>query len=655
MPVKIIRKSASQPNALHQAPQAVAVPSTNPLPADAPIRSAASNVVQMPIEKPARTAPPVVESKESWDRPGVSPRPPARTVTLATVLMTVGASDLTPSAKRDMSWAIRTFARATGRTPSDILAEPKAVRDHLTSMSPAMLGLAPSAFYNVKALLRKAMRLTGRAVRPRSRNRSVALDAQWAPLFSKLPGRRAKARLGGFIAYCSAEKYAPADIETGHVQRHAHVLESEGIDPKWAKTVERTVHEWNKMAEELEFWPKAKLATPWKPKKAFTPLLEEFSEAYQQSVKDYLSYLQNPPIEDELAPIKGLRPGSIRTRLFLLRYMAAVLRTKGWSDVDLSSVNSLVSKAALDILLQHKSPEPGGSGSNAQYVLRVVVLKSIAKYWAAAPRNVIDSLSRVIGRYAVKTHAMAPVNRRKLNELSSLEVRAKLLSLATRVFKALGEVKSQDLKARDAALALSALYVELACMWPGRVGTLSKIHLTKNIVRSGHGRTERVFLHFVAGEIKTNVPVDVELPPHLVAFLDLFLTRYRHLLLGAPSEYLFPARNGGPRSCSTIYRSVTSITRRFVGVPINPHLFRHLTATMFLERRPGDYETVRRTLTHTSLDQAHQSYIAVDDRAAVRRFDEVILEAKEEALSSLRRGRTRAPATRSAIKSRKRK
>jgi hypothetical protein len=410
MPVKIIRKSALQPNVQHQAPQAVADPSAKPFPADAPTqcKPAASNVVQMPIEKPARTAPPAFVAKESWDRPGARPLPPTRAVTLANVLMAVDASDLTPSAKRDMSWAIRVFARATGRTPSDIPAEPTGVREHLTAMSPAMLGLKASAFYNVKALLRKAIRFTGKTVRPRSRKRNVALNAQWSPLFSKLPGRRAKARLGGFITHCSAQGYEPPNIETGHLLRYAHVLESEGIDPKWAKTVERTVQEWNKMVEELDFWPKATLAAPWKRKEAFTPALEKFPEAYQQSVKDYLSYLQNPPIEDELAPIRGLRPGSIRTRLFLLRYMAAVLRTKGWSDADLSSVNSLVSKAALDILLQHKSPEPGGSGSNAQYVLRGVVLKSIAKYWAAAPQDVIKSLSRVIGRYAVKTRRPPP-------------------------------------------------------------------------------------------------------------------------------------------------------------------------------------------------------------------------------------------------------
>src|SRR5262249_20125571 len=149
----------------------------------------------------------------------------------------------------------------------------------------------------------------------------------------------------------------------------------------------------------------------------------------------------------------------------------------------------------------------------------------------------------------------------------------------------------------------------LALMWPGRVGTLSKIHLTNNIIRSGHGRAQRVFLHFAADQVKNGEPVEVELPPHLVTMIDTYLARYRPLLLAEPSDHLFPARNGGPRSCSTIYGSVTSITRRYVGKPVNPHLFRHITATLFLERRPGDYETVRRTLTHKSLDMAHQHYI----------------------------------------------
>ncbi len=151
-----------------------------------------------------------------------------------------------------------------------------------------------------------------------------------------------------------------------------------------------------------------------------------------------------------------------------------------------------------------------------------------------------------------------------------------------------------------------------------------------------------MFLHFQESEIKNGVPVEVELPPHLVALVNSYLTRYRPLLTVQPSDYLFPGSGGGPRSTTAIYDAVTKITHRYVGVRLNPHFFRHLTATVYLERRPGDYETVRRTLAHTSLDMAHQAYVGVDDKAAVRRFDETILQAKEEAVALSRRRRRTA-------------
>lgn len=632
MAIKIIRKVPPQQGPPHQDLKAACV-HLFPRVEDARDVPTSPRIVVAPIEEHA------VRGQESW---GASTRPPlaaARTATLATALTNLEASGLTPSAKRDISWAIRIFSRGTGRTPSDIAANASAIRAHLVTMSPAMLGLgSTSSFYNLKSLLRRGVRLVGMPMRPKVRDRTVALNAQWSPLFNKLPGRRAKARLGGFVTYCSAEGYDPANVEAGHVERYARVLECEGIDCNWSTTITRMVQEWNQAAADLDFWPKTPLHTPWTPIEAFTPPLEALPKAYQQSVNDYIGYLLDPPIEDELAPLKGLRPGSVPTRMFLLRYMAAVLRKNGWSDAELSSVNALVAAPAIDVLLEHKSPQQDGTG-RAQYVVRLVVLKSIAKYWAAAPKTVIAKISRLIGRYAVKTHAMAPVNRKKLAELSGVDARANLLNLAPRVFHALHEVPSGELVERDATLALAALYVGLACMWPGRVGTLSKIHLTKNIRTSGHGRDKRVFLHFLAGEIKNGVPAEVELPPHLVSFLDVFLARYRPLLVRQPSDFLFPAKGGGPRSASTMYGSVTSITRRYVGKPVNPNLFRHFTSTVFLERRPGEYETVRRVLGHTSLDMAHQHYVGIDDRAAAARFDEVIRQAGKDSLSSQGRRR----------------
>lgn len=578
-------------------------------------------------------------TSSTWD--GVDTRPVARRTpaTLATVITTADESAVTPQQKRDIKWAASTLARAMGRPPSDILADAPALRAELGGMSPALLGLkTPAALHNLKSLIRKGMRLVGKPVLPRAR--PAPLTDPWQTLFACLPGRSAKARLGGFVSFCSVNGYKPEDIGDGHLARFAHKLETDSLDPRWQKKVQATVNAWNKAAAEVAQWPKNHIRTPWKPKEVFTPPLAALPLMYQDSVRDYLGYCQNPPDDDEQAPRKGLREGSLRTRIFLLRYMAAVLLQAGWPEDALTSVNDLVEPDALDILLKYKAPAPDGAG-RAQYLVRTVVLKSIAKYWAAAPVEVVKSLSRIINRYSIKRHSMAPSNRRKLMKLSGSEVRAKLLTLAARIYEALGRIPASNLKPRDASVALAALYVEMALMWPGRVGTLSKIHLTTNLIRSGHGRSERMFLHFTESEIKNGVAADPELPPHLVALVNLYLTRYRPLLLDGPSDYLFPAKGGKPRSSSSIYGAVTKLTHRYVGAKINPHLFRHLTATIYLERRPEDYETVRRTLAHTSLDMAHQAYVGVDDRSAVRRFDNVILEAKEEAVAQSRRGHPR--------------
>lgn len=597
--------------------------------------------------------PPGPPTRNTWDGgrdPLVVRRAPA---TLATVLAAVDESAEPPRRKCDIRWGINTFARGTGRTPSDILADAPSVRGELASMSPAMLGLkTEAALHNLTSLLRKGLRMVGRPVLPHGR--TEPLTGLWPALYERLPGRSAKARLGPFLSWLSENRYEPEDVSDGHVVRFAHNLEADSLDAQWQKKIHLAVNAWNKAATEIAQWPKNHIRTPWKSKEVFTPALAALPHLYQDSVRDYLGYCQNPPDDDEQAPRKGLREGSLRTRVFLLRYMAAILLQAGWPGDALTSVNDLVEPDALDVLLKYKAPAPDGTG-RAQYLVRIVVLKSIAKYWAAAPDEVVKSLSRIINRHSKKSHSMAPSNRRKLIMLSGSEVRAKLFTLAPRVYEALERVPAGSLKARDASLALAALYVEMSIMWPGRVGTLSKIHLTRNLIRSGHGRLERMFLHFQESEIKNGVPVDVELPPHLVALVNLYLTRYRPLLLDGPSEYLFPAKNGGPRSSTTIYHGVTKLTHRYVGVKINPHLFRHLMATIFLEQRPGDYETVRRTLAHTSLDMAHQAYVGVDDRSAVRRFDDVILEAKEEAVALSRRKRARSGGPQEAPRTRTRR
>ena len=64
---------------------------------------------------------------------------------------------------------------------------------------------------------------------------------------------------------------------------------------------------------------------------------------------------------------------------------------------------------------------------------------------------------------------------------------------------------------------------------------------------------------------------------------------------------------------------------------MNPHLFRHATAKLYLRVNKGDYETVRRVLAHRSIVTTTKFYTGLVTAPAVRHFDEIILKQRKDA------------------------
>jgi integrase len=76
---------------------------------------------------------------------------------------------------------------------------------------------------------------------------------------------------------------------------------------------------------------------------------------------------------------------------------------------------------------------------------------------------------------------------------------------------------------------------------------------------------------------------------------------------------------------------ISEAGRQYLGVEINPHLFRHLAAKLYLDEHPGGYEVVRRTLGHTSLDTTSRFYAGQETGRSIRHFDRTILKLREQA------------------------
>ncbi len=63
---------------------------------------------------------------------------------------------------------------------------------------------------------------------------------------------------------------------------------------------------------------------------------------------------------------------------------------------------------------------------------------------------------------------------------------------------------------------------------------------------------------------------------------------------------------------------------------VNPHLFRHFGSLTYLQQHPGQFEVMRRVLGHTSTATLTKHYVAFEQAAAVRMFDETILDLRGE-------------------------
>ncbi len=62
---------------------------------------------------------------------------------------------------------------------------------------------------------------------------------------------------------------------------------------------------------------------------------------------------------------------------------------------------------------------------------------------------------------------------------------------------------------------------------------------------------------------------------------------------------------------------------------MTPHQFRHLSAWLYLRRRPGDFVTVQKLLGHKSIKTTMNFYAKLESETAGRHYDEILAAERE--------------------------
>jgi integrase len=151
---------------------------------------------------------------------------------------------------------------------------------------------------------------------------------------------------------------------------------------------------------------------------------------------------------------------------------------------------------------------------------------------------------------------------------------------------------------------------------PLRAANLAGLRLDRHLQFVG----DRAFLSILPDETKNAVAIEAQIPARLACQLNSYINRYRPILIGAPTPWLFPGEDGARRPPGGFGHQITDFVAREAGVVMTPHQFRHLAAKLFLDQNPDGYETVRRLLGHKSLETTMRYYRELESVLAGRRY-----------------------------------
>jgi integrase len=112
------------------------------------------------------------------------------------------------------------------------------------------------------------------------------------------------------------------------------------------------------------------------------------------------------------------------------------------------------------------------------------------------------------------------------------------------------------------------------------------------------------------------VRLEFPLEDYLTRLIDEYVHDFRPALVrGRNENWLFPGQRKGAKGKVSFSGQITKRIYKVTGMRITVHQFRHAAAAIILQRRPGEYELVRRILGHRNVQTTINSYWRIFRRA----------------------------------------
>ena len=547
--------------------------------------------------------------------------------TLAAVMAGIEADNaLSKRRRQDMLSALRTVGRVLRRPLAELPAHPSALRNLLKEFAPSQAGMSERYWCNVSSLLRSTLQHAGISHVP-ARHREPMSDGWTALLRSAAATAREHHGLSRLARYCTLRQVEPAAVDDTLFSRFAGDLDASDLNHSAAVTHRRLATIWNGLAAKLPGGPCRPVSVPVDPRKLSLPW-SDFPISLQKEVAAYFRRLSEADVLDDDG-VKRCEPATIDTlRWQLQAYLSAMVHLGRSTDTLTclsEAIKADVVKPTLRFFNARAEERSARQPTDQAYRIACCVL-TIAKTWVRPGPEEIEKLRDLCKRLHPGPGSLTPKNQARLRQFDDPANVAALLTLPHRL--AARAARCRTPSRSDALEVQTAVAIEILLMVPIRRGNLARLDIHRHLIRSRGGV---VHLYIPAEEVKNRTAVEAVLPAETVRLIDIYLSRYRPLLLDAPSPWLFPGIGGGSKCPVSVGMQISSGIHRHCGLQMNTHLFRHLAAKLYLDSHPGAYGVVRLVNGHKSVNTTTTYYCGTETAAAMRHFDRHVLELRRQA------------------------
>ena len=545
---------------------------------------------------------------------------------LADLIESIQASVLSAIQKRDSVSAIRSAAKALAADPKDLPVNVKLLRVRLQEVSPEALGMTKGRWNNVRSLLNRALQLHTKVMTSRQ---TVKMTPAWRALAELLP-KSQRLKITSLLRAVSARGVTPDTVTLPDLEAFRDEIMDNRLRSNPESTWSGIVWMWNKCAEQIPGWPP--LTIPRVDSRiVYTRPYSDFPDSLKADVDAYLKVLSGKVLDDD-GPVRALRPITLKMREGQFRAAAAALVATGTPANQIRTIADLARYEPMRDILEHTLTR--GTGDHTAGAFNMAnALKNAARYWVKVEPDELKKISRMAAKLSPKSKGMTTKNRLRLIPLNDPNEARKFLDLPLQL--------KRQVMATDRPTVVTAITAQLAVaisilqIIPLRMSNLAKIDIREHL----HERGQRVFLQIPPDEVKNGLPYEMEVTKETADLISWYCRDYRDLLSRQPTDALFPGRDGQPKAPSDLGRQISARVKQHLGWPVNPHLFRHIAAKMYLDLRPGEYATVSRILNHKSVQTTMTAYTGAESISAGRHFQSLIadLRAKTAPLQKPRR------------------